>query len=131
MATRSHWGAGNHRRVPYCRNGCGRDRSQHSNGRGTTQTTDNKTLHEFSNAPDETSAGSSEKQNKQAVHIANAEDCLGGVERSHLIGMEVIHECMLPPWTSRIAVVVEDDLVKAVKAASDVKGIIIATSSSQ
>ncbi|KJZ69450.1 hypothetical protein HIM_11155 [Hirsutella minnesotensis 3608] len=44
--------------------------------------------------------------------------------------MEVIHEHALPPWTSRIPVVVEDDVMKAVKAANDVKGIMIATSSS-
>ena len=45
--------------------------------------------------------------------------------------MEVIHEYALPPWTSRIPVVAEDDTAKAVKATNDAKGIVIATSGSQ
>ncbi|KAM4061110.1 hypothetical protein HRG_010005 [Hirsutella rhossiliensis] len=46
----------------------------------------------------------------------------------HTDRMEVIHEYALPPWTSRIPVVGEDDPAKAVKAANDVGGIIVATS---
>ncbi|KJZ80490.1 hypothetical protein HIM_00340 [Hirsutella minnesotensis 3608] len=45
--------------------------------------------------------------------------------------MEVIHEYALSPWTSRIPVVVEDDVTKAVGAANEVQGIMITTSSSQ
>ncbi|KAJ0130576.1 hypothetical protein HZ326_26327 [Fusarium oxysporum f. sp. albedinis] len=56
---------------------------------------------------------------------------VSAVERVHTDRMEVIHEYALPPWTSRIPVVGEDDLAKAVKAPNDVEGIIIATSSSQ
>ncbi|KJZ68744.1 hypothetical protein HIM_11864 [Hirsutella minnesotensis 3608] len=45
--------------------------------------------------------------------------------------MEIIHEYALPPWTSRIPAVVEDDATKAVGAANEVQGIMITTSSSQ
>ncbi|KJZ68105.1 hypothetical protein HIM_12504 [Hirsutella minnesotensis 3608] len=72
---------------------------------------DNKTLHQSSNATEDTSAGSSEKEN-------------------HIDRMEVIHEYALPPWTSRVPVLVED-LTKAAKAARDVEGIIMTAFSSQ
>ncbi|KJZ72790.1 hypothetical protein HIM_07734 [Hirsutella minnesotensis 3608] len=45
--------------------------------------------------------------------------------------IEVIHEYALPPWTPRIQVMLEGDKAKAVKAANDAKGIVIATSGSQ
>ncbi|KJZ68272.1 hypothetical protein HIM_12337 [Hirsutella minnesotensis 3608] len=45
--------------------------------------------------------------------------------------IEDIHEYALPPWTPRIQVILEDDTAKAVRAANDAKGIVIATSGSQ
>jgi hypothetical protein len=63
--------------------------------------------------------------------ISPMQKIVSAVERVHMDRMEVIHEYALPPWTSRIPVVGEDDLAKAAKAPSDVEGIIIATSSSQ
>ncbi|KAL6401254.1 reverse transcriptase [Ilyonectria robusta] len=56
---------------------------------------------------------------------------VSAVERVHTERMEVIHEYALPPWTSRIPVVGENDLAKAAKAPNDIEGIIIATSSSK
>jgi endonuclease/exonuclease/phosphatase family metal-dependent hydrolase len=63
--------------------------------------------------------------------ISPMQKIVSAVERVHTERMEVIHEYALPPWTSRIPVVVEDDLAKAAKAPNDVEGIIIATSSSK
>ncbi|KJZ69076.1 hypothetical protein HIM_11526 [Hirsutella minnesotensis 3608] len=63
--------------------------------------------------------------------ISPMQKIVSAVSRDHTDRMEVVHEYGLPPRTSRMPVVVEDDLAKAVKAANDVKGIIIATSSSQ
>ncbi|KJZ67989.1 hypothetical protein HIM_12623 [Hirsutella minnesotensis 3608] len=46
--------------------------------------------------------------------------------------IEDIHdEYALPPWTPRIQVMLEDDKAKAIEAADDAKGIVIATSGSQ
>ncbi|KJZ68503.1 hypothetical protein HIM_12104 [Hirsutella minnesotensis 3608] len=55
--------------------------------------------------------------------VSAAEDQIGR--------MEIIYEYALPPWTSRIPAVVEDDATKAVGAANEVQGIMITTSTSQ
>ncbi|KAL6406417.1 reverse transcriptase [Ilyonectria robusta] len=63
--------------------------------------------------------------------ISPMQKIVSAVERVHTERMEVIHEYALPPWTSRIPVVGENDLAKAAKAPNDIEGIIIATSSSK
>ncbi|KAL6411757.1 Endonuclease/exonuclease/phosphatase [Ilyonectria robusta] len=57
--------------------------------------------------------------------------CRTGTLEVHTERMEVIYEYALPPWTSRIPVVGENDLAKAAKAPNGIEGIIIATSSSK
>ncbi|KJZ69210.1 hypothetical protein HIM_11410 [Hirsutella minnesotensis 3608] len=68
------WDADHHGRVSYGRDGGGRSRSKHSNGRGTTHTGYDETLHQSSNSTDNTPSGSHEEQSKQALRITNSKD---------------------------------------------------------
>lgn len=63
--------------------------------------------------------------------ISPMQKIISAVGRVHMDRMEIIHEYALPPWTSRMPVVGEDGLAKAVTAPNQLEGIIIATSSSQ
>ncbi|KJZ68284.1 hypothetical protein HIM_12324 [Hirsutella minnesotensis 3608] len=54
-----------------------------------------------------------------------------GVQTVQMDQIEDIHEYALPPWTPRIQVMLEGDKARAIEAANEAKGIVIATSGSQ